>query len=65
MEKSLPYMEGTELGRYFKSVHYADSAIGDFVDDLDKEGLLDNTVLVIYGDHDAKIAKKEYRYFYN
>ncbi len=65
VEKSLPYMEGTELGRYFKSVHYADSAIGDFVDDLDKEGLLDNTVLVIYGDHDAKIAKKEYRYFYN
>ncbi len=65
VEKSMPYMEGTMLGRYFKSVHYADSALGEFVDKLDKEGLLDNTVLVIYGDHDAKIAKKEYKYFYN
>lgn len=65
VEKSLPYMEGTDLGRYFKSVHYSDSAIGDFVNELDAAGLLENTVLVIYGDHDAKIAKKEYSYFYN
>ena len=65
VEKSLPYMEGTMLGRYFKSVHYADSAIGEFVNKLDSEGLLENTVLVIYGDHDAKISKKEYRKFYN
>lgn len=65
VEKSLPYMEGTDLGRYFKSVHYADSAIGEFINGLDNEGLLDNTVIVVYGDHDAKIAKKEYKYFYN
>ncbi len=65
VEKSLPYMEGTQLGRYFKSVHYADEALGEFVNELDANGLLDNTVLVIYGDHDAKIAKKEYKYFYN
>lgn len=65
VEKTLPYMEGTSLGRYFKSVHYADEALGEFVKELDSEGLLENTVLVIYGDHDAKIAKKEYRYFYN
>lgn len=65
VEKTLPYMEGTTLGRYFKSVHYADEAIGEFVNELDSEDLLDNTVLVIYGDHDAKIAKKEYKYFYN
>lgn len=65
VEKQLPYMEGTDLGRYFKSVHYADSAIGEFINGLDSEGLLDNTVIVVYGDHDAKIAKKEYKYFYN
>ncbi len=65
IEKSLPYMEGTELGRYFKSVHYADSAIGEFISELDNAGLLENTVVVIYGDHDAKIKKSEYRYFYN
>lgn len=65
VEESMPYLEGTEIGRYFKSVHYADYAIGEFVNELDEKGLLDNTVLVIYGDHDAKISKKEYRYFYN
>ena len=64
-EKVLPYMEGTELGDYFKATHYADAAIGEFINDLDKNGLLDNTVVIIYGDHDAKISKKEYKYFYN
>lgn len=60
-----PYMEDTTLGRYFKSVHYADAAIGEFINDLDAKGLLENTVVVIYGDHDAKIKKSEYRRFYN
>lgn len=64
-EKTLPFMEGRELGRYFKSVHYADEALGEFINELDEAGLLENTVVVLYGDHDAKISKKEYRYFYN
>ena len=64
-EVIMPYMEDTELGNYFKAVHYADSAIGEFIEELDNEGLLENTVVVIYGDHDARISKKEYRYFYN
>ena len=59
------YMEGTKLGSYFKSVHYADEALGQLINDLDTEGLLENTVIVIYGDHDAKLKKSEYNYFYN
>ena len=62
---SAPYLEGTTLGSYFKSVNYADEALGQFIDDLDEEGLLDDTILVIYGDHDAKIKKKEYEKYYN
>ena len=62
---SAPYMEGTTLGDYFKTVHYADEAIGQFINDLDEAGLLENTVIVIYGDHDAKIKKAEYKRFYN
>lgn len=65
VKKSSPYLEGTVLGNYFKSVHYADEAIGQLIKDMDKEGLLDNTVIVIYGDHDAKIKKSEYEYYYN
>ena len=62
---SAPFMEGTTLGSYFKSVHYADEALGEFIDNLDKEGLLEDTVIVIYGDHDSKIKKKEYTRYYN
>lgn len=64
-EISAPFLEGTKLGSYFKSVHYADQAIGQLMEDLEKEGLLDNTVIVIYGDHDAKIKEAEYEYYYN
>lgn len=59
------YMEGTKLGSYFKSVHYADEALGQFFEQLDQAGLLDNTVVVIYGDHDAKLKKSEFNRFYN
>jgi phosphoglycerol transferase MdoB-like AlkP superfamily enzyme len=62
---SAPFLEGTKLGSYLKSVHYADEAIGQFLSDLDAEGLLDNTVVVIYGDHDAKVKESEYEYYYN
>lgn len=64
-EKVAPYMEGTKLGYYFKSAHYADEALGEFITNLDEQGLLENTVLVIYGDHDAKLKKTEYKRFYN
>lgn len=60
-----PYMEGTKLGNYYKSVHYADSALGELITGLDEAGLLEDTVLVIYGDHDARIARKEYNLLNN
>lgn len=59
------YLEGTVLGNYIKSAHYADEALGLLLDELDKEGLLDNTVFVLYGDHDAKLQKSQYDYYYN
>ncbi|MBR6100970.1 MAG: LTA synthase family protein [Ruminococcus sp.] len=64
-QKSAPFLEGTKLGSYFKSAHYADEALGQLMTDLEKEGLLDNTVLVIYGDHDAKVKEDQYEYYYN
>lgn len=62
---SAPYLEGTKLGNYIKSVHYADAAIGQFIEDLDAAGLLENTAIVIYGDHDAKVKQSEYVRYYN
>ncbi|MCC8192528.1 MAG: LTA synthase family protein [Ruminococcus sp.] len=64
-EKSASFLEGTKLGDYIKSAHYADEAIGELIDELDEAGLLDDTVIVIYGDHDAKIKESEYEYYLN
>ncbi|WP_202081702.1 sulfatase-like hydrolase/transferase [Caldalkalibacillus salinus] len=41
----------THLGRYLESVHYADNALGYFVKQLEAMGLLENSLVVIYGDH--------------
>ena len=58
-------MEDTKLGNYIKSAHYADYALGIFFDELEKEGLLDNTVIVFYGDHDARLPMSNYIRLYN
>ncbi len=64
-EVSYPFMEGTKLGNYFKSVHYADSALEEFFNELDSKGLLDNTAIIIYGDHDARLPEREFVRLYN
>ena len=63
-EEVIPFLSGTKLGNYFKSVHYADEAIGELIQELDENGLLDNTIIVIYGDHDAKLKQSEYKRFF-
>jgi len=65
IEETAQYMENTDLGNYFKSVHYSDEAIGEFVEHLDNVGLLENTVLVFYGDHDGRLPKSDYNRMYN
>ena len=60
----IPFLGGTKLGNYFRSVHYADEAIGELMQELDEKGLLENTIVVIYGDHDAKLKQAEYKRFY-
>ena len=59
------YLEDTELGDYFISAHYADMALGTFFEYVENSDYYNNTVFVLYGDHDARIAKNEYEYFYN
>jgi lipoteichoic acid synthase len=46
-----PTLDQSKLGGYFQSLHYTDKHIGLFLQNLDQAGLLDNTVIVIYGDH--------------
>lgn len=63
--KKYPYMENTKLGDYFVSAHYADAQIGYLISLLEENNLLDNTVIVIYGDHDARISTSMWNRYYN
>jgi len=40
-----------EQQQYLQSVHYADKAIGEFIDGLKKDGLYKNSLILIWGDH--------------
>lgn len=43
----------TYLGGYFQSIHYTDKQIGMFLELLEKDHLLENSVIAIYGDHEG------------
>ena len=59
------YLEGTKLGNYIKSAHYADMALGQFIDMLYENEIMNDTVFVMYGDHDARLSRNEFNYYYN
>ena len=63
-EENIPYLEDTKMGNYLKCVNYADNAIGELINELDENGVLDDTVIVIYGDHDSKIKRSEFERLY-
>ena len=46
-------LEGTLLGDYLQSVHYFDTALNQLLGQLRTLGLLDTSLLVLYGDHQA------------
>lgn len=41
----------TLFGNYIQSINYVDVAIGEFIEDLKNEGLYEDTIINIYGDH--------------
>ena len=40
-------------------MNYADRAVGRFVVDLERRGLLDSTIVAVYGDHQAFLGERE------
>ncbi len=46
-------LEGTNEGNYLHAVHYFDQAFGEFIDELRMNGLLEESLVVLYGDHQA------------
>ena len=61
----LPYLEGSEMGNYLKSAHYADKALGEFLEMLKKEGVMNDTIVIFYGDHEARLSKDNFDLLYN
>ena len=59
------YLSGKKLGYYIQSVHYADEALGELIQYLEDNNLMEDTILVLYGDHDAKVKKSDYNFYYN
>ena len=59
------YLEGTKMGNYLKSAHYADRAFGEFIESLKEDNLLENTIIVFYGDHESRLARSEFDMLYN
>lgn len=45
--------KNTIMGNYLQGIHYADKQLGMFLDSLEKQGILDNSILILYGDHYA------------
>ena len=43
----------TFFGNYLESANYADYAFGIFIDELKKADLYDDTVIILYGDHNG------------
>ena len=45
--------KGTLMGDYLTSMRYFDNQFGTFIKGLEKKGLLDSSVIIVYGDHTA------------
>lgn len=43
----------TYFGDYLEAVNYADYAFGDFIDELKKEELYNDTAILVFGDHNG------------
>jgi phosphoglycerol transferase MdoB-like AlkP superfamily enzyme len=50
-------LEGSMVGNYLHSVRYADEALEGFFKKLEEIGLLEESVIVIYGDHDGHLKR--------
>jgi phosphoglycerol transferase MdoB-like AlkP superfamily enzyme len=53
-------LEGTRVGNYLQAMNYFDRSLAQLLAGLDDDGLLDHTVVALYGDHDARFELDQY-----
>jgi phosphoglycerol transferase MdoB-like AlkP superfamily enzyme len=44
------------IANYYQAIHYTDKAIGNFIDQLKKNDLFDESLIVLYGDHSPSLG---------
>jgi phosphoglycerol transferase MdoB-like AlkP superfamily enzyme len=54
-ELDLGALQGTPLGNYLHAMNYFDRELERFFDRLERSGRLDDTVVAVFGDHDARL----------
>ncbi|MHA7138110.1 LTA synthase family protein [Rossellomorea arthrocnemi] len=52
-----PNYQTTFFGHYLESAHYADQALGRFIEQLKNKGIWEDSVVVFYGDHSGLHGK--------
>ncbi|OMC71248.1 MULTISPECIES: LTA synthase family protein [unclassified Paenibacillus] len=57
-ELDVGQFNGTLFGDYLQAVHYSDAALGELIERLKKEGLWENTLFMVYGDHDNSLKEQ-------
>ncbi|MDD4187582.1 MAG: LTA synthase family protein [Bacilli bacterium] len=60
-----PYLEETKLGDYIRSSYYADNALGELFSYINESEYFNDTIFVLYGDHDPKLSLKNFNNYYN
>lgn len=58
-----PYQD-TVFGDYLRALHYADKTLGEFIAGLRKSGLMNRSLVVIYGDHGGVPLKERERLYH-
>ncbi|MFO7818659.1 MAG: LTA synthase family protein [Halanaerobacter sp.] len=60
VKKEFADIESSLVADYFQSISFVDKSLELFFAELEKRGLTENTLFVIYGDHEAGINEEEY-----
>jgi len=56
-ELTLGPLERTPFGNYLHTMHFFDAALDAFLSSMARLGLLDRTMIAVFGDHDAGFAR--------
>lgn len=63
MDLDLPYQKPESLiENYINCLYYTDLALGEFFEALNKDGILQNSLIVVFSDHDSGITKDVYNF---